>query len=464
MWSILSALDSAGRSRLRIALACCLALLLPRGASSAVFPRIVNGATSFAYPAVGLLLLYDDRSLTDPNGFCSGTLIGCSTFVTAAHCVCSELAENYDDCLRRGVTDPATMRVMLQHGGYFPVVRVAVHPQYRFASGGDIAVVHLGEPVTAIPPAVINDVQRLPLATRGSIVGFGTTGGVRRPDDAGIKRQGTMTVGTCMDDVPEETHICWSFQGADASTCEGDSGGALFADLGNGPVLAGVISGGSAFACTAPDLPFNTDVFVHRDWIMAEAGDDRGSSACGDEIPIDTPPSQRIERSGSLSVSMPESALTVTVPPGIRTLRVTLNSQLTTGIGPSSTANDFDLFVAAGNSAGPQRFDCRDIDPSGFGACVVAAPAPGLWTILASRVEGEGAFQVTATLLANAAACLGDCDGNGEVTIDEIIEGVGIALGNDFPSVCPAFDVNGDGEVTVDELVEAVSRALNGCS
>jgi hypothetical protein len=28
---------------------------------------------------------------------------------------------------------------------------------------------------------------------------------------------------------------------------------------------------------------------------------------------------------------------------------------------------------------------------------------------------------------------------------------------------CPSFDTNGDGEVTVDELVRAVSFALDGC-
>jgi hypothetical protein len=439
-------------------------LLAGPATAGPLFPRIVNGSLSFAYPAVGLLLLYDDSRLVDPNGFCSGTLIGCRTFLTAAHCVCSELAEDYDSCLRQGIVDPSELQVMLQHGGYFPVERVAVHPQYRFASGGDVAIIHLAEPVTAIAPARINQIQRLPMGTRGTIVGFGTTGGVRRPDDAGIKRQGGMSVGSCMDDVPEENHICWSFQGADASTCEGDSGGALFADLGDGPLLAGVISGGSAFACTAPDLPFNTDVFVHRDWIMAEAGDDLGSRPCGNQAPIDVPPSQRFERSGSLSPSTPESALTITVPQRIGTLRATLNSQLTAGVGPSSTDNDFDLYVASGNSAGPQHFDCRDIDPSGFGACVIASPVPGPWTVVARRIQGEGTFQMTVTLLAGATVCPGDCNGDGEVTVDEIIEGVGIALGNIFPSICPALDLNGDGSVTVDELVEAVTRALNGCS
>lgn len=59
--------------------------------------------------------------------------------------------------------------------------------------------------------------------------------------------------------------------------------------------------------------------------------------------------------------------------------------------------------------------------------------------------------------------CPGDCNGSREVTVDEIIKGVNIALGNASVDVCPVFDVNGDGTVTVDEIIKAVNAALNGC-
>jgi hypothetical protein len=61
------------------------------------------------------------------------------------------------------------------------------------------------------------------------------------------------------------------------------------------------------------------------------------------------------------------------------------------------------------------------------------------------------------------AACLGDCNDDGEVTIDEIIRGVNIALGSIELSECPVFDGSGDGEVTVDELIGSVNNALTGC-
>lgn len=62
-----------------------------------------------------------------------------------------------------------------------------------------------------------------------------------------------------------------------------------------------------------------------------------------------------------------------------------------------------------------------------------------------------------------AAACPGDCDANGQVTVDELIVAVNIALGAAATDDCFAADFNGDGEATVDEIVAAVDAALNGC-
>lgn len=61
------------------------------------------------------------------------------------------------------------------------------------------------------------------------------------------------------------------------------------------------------------------------------------------------------------------------------------------------------------------------------------------------------------------AVCVGDCGGNGTVTVDEVLLGVNIALGNAIPSECMPFDNNNDGQVTIDEILAAVHNALNGC-
>jgi len=60
--------------------------------------------------------------------------------------------------------------------------------------------------------------------------------------------------------------------------------------------------------------------------------------------------------------------------------------------------------------------------------------------------------------------CVGDCDGDGAISIDELITGVNIALGRDGLSSCPDFDVDHDGSVQISELLGAVRGSVEGCS
>jgi hypothetical protein len=60
--------------------------------------------------------------------------------------------------------------------------------------------------------------------------------------------------------------------------------------------------------------------------------------------------------------------------------------------------------------------------------------------------------------------CVGDCNDNGEVVINELITGVNIALGTAQLPQCPSFDRNGSGEVEINELIQGVNAALNGCA
>jgi hypothetical protein len=60
--------------------------------------------------------------------------------------------------------------------------------------------------------------------------------------------------------------------------------------------------------------------------------------------------------------------------------------------------------------------------------------------------------------------CVGDCDGSGDVTINEIITMVNIALGDAPTTSCNPGDMDRDGQITVDEILTAVNNALTGCS
>lgn len=62
-----------------------------------------------------------------------------------------------------------------------------------------------------------------------------------------------------------------------------------------------------------------------------------------------------------------------------------------------------------------------------------------------------------------SAQCVGDCDGNDMVAINELVLGVNISLGILQVGACPAFDCQNDGTVPVNCLVQGVNNSLNGC-
>lgn len=90
--------------------------------------------------------------------------------------------------------------------------------------------------------------------------------------------------------------------------------------------------------------------------------------------------------------------------------------------------------------------DARGVRQRGVRLAAVAAVAAGL-------VFGA----------APARACTGDCDGDGQVTIDDLMRGVNIALNEAAMSECPVWDASDDREVTVDELLVGVKAAIDGC-
>jgi hypothetical protein len=66
-------------------------------------------------------------------------------------------------------------------------------------------------------------------------------------------------------------------------------------------------------------------------------------------------------------------------------------------------------------------------------------------------------------------ACNGDCNGDGRVTVDEVVRAVNLYLGKPFCNAsqpllsCPVADTNLDGRVSIGEVMQAVNRFLSGC-
>lgn len=437
-----------------------------RAAAPARFtPRIVNGRNTSDYPSVGALVFFTDPEHSEFDGLCSGTLIGCRTFLTAAHCVCN--GEDAASCEQEGTVDASLLSVYLPSGGMFAVDRVSFHPEFFFAERGDVALVRLAAPATGIRPSPINTLQRAAHGTPGTIVGFGLSiRGREIPRDAGIKRAGKVTTAACETDIPEDTHVCWTFTGSESNSCEGDSGGPLFVDFGSGPVVAGVVSGGESFDCGAPDAAFDSDVYVNRDWITATAGDDLGTESCGGLVPVGDTGTLQSDFGGTLSRAGASLPFSFQVPDGTAELRVSLNGQEGSGTGGGRVDNDFDLYLKAGSEPTMTTYDCHDSNVTPFGSCRIDVPSPGAWHAMVVAHSGSGTVQLTATSFASLSgnACVGDCKGDGMVTVDEILAGVNIALGTASIESCPMFDRNTDGIISIDELVSAISAAILGCA
>jgi hypothetical protein len=65
--------------------------------------------------------------------------------------------------------------------------------------------------------------------------------------------------------------------------------------------------------------------------------------------------------------------------------------------------------------------------------------------------------------------CTGDCDGDGRVSIEELVGAVQLALqgptdSGTNPTICPALETTADCKITVAELVRGVRNGLEGCA
>jgi putative iron-regulated protein len=81
------------------------------------------------------------------------------------------------------------------------------------------------------------------------------------------------------------------------------------------------------------------------------------------------------------------------------------------------------------------------------------------WSL--SVVVAALAYQLAAAMPA-AAQCTGDCNGDGDVGINELVTGVSMALG--VAGRCDGLDLDADGDIEINELIAAVNSALLGCS
>ncbi len=392
-----------------------------------VHPRIVNGVLTENYPTVGALLRGpDDDTATT---WCSGTLIGCSTFLTAGHCVEGK--------------SPGDFRVFVPNAGIFAVASIAQHPSYDFPAA-DVAVLKLVGAVTGVAPTALQTAA-VPFGTPGVIAGFGRSGDPSF--DYGLKRAGAVATASCTS-IPapgsNTTSICWDFlapqgpPGSNSNTCNADSGGPLFVDLGSGLRVAGITSGGSSASCNPTDHSYDANVATYHAYIESEGGADVANATCGSGPQVGEPGASVEALDGTLSSGSPQATHAITVPNGTTLLRIAMNA-VDDGVA------DFDLYVRAGAPATVDAYDCRRFGPNQVGFCEFAAPAAGTWYVLVNRYAGAGTYQLTVTTLGTTCALPGSdgnaCDDGNACTVSDECQ-AGSCVGTTAADGAPCSDGN----------------------
>lgn len=345
--------------------------------------RIVNGIPALAHPAVGALLYGADRRTAKVH--CTGTLVGCDKFLTAAHCIAKDPREEI-------------YHVYLQEAGIIEVARIDWPKQEYSFPYFDLAMLTLKRPVSGVAPIAINTSTTPVIKSVAAIVGFGRTGGSRY--DYGIKREGSALTEACTPQDKGMGLICWRFDAdvksrpSQSNTCNGDSGGGVFmTDVEQGRTVQkvfGVVSGGSDENCVKDDLSYNVDVFQFRSWIT-KVGEGRLSSRlCGRE------PVRRVGGASQkyifdLDAQSSEHTVGIDVPSETGTLRISMN-------GEQKGNNDFDLYVYSGNSvSGPAA--CEESATGQIAFCEFDRPTVGSWRAVVKRKHGEGKVQLTVGVL-----------------------------------------------------------------
>ncbi len=378
---------------------------------------IVNGLATGGYPTVGALLFSPTASTQNAIGKCSGTLIGCKSFLTAAHCVCDTVGTNCQPG-QGGAPNPSRYFVFLPHVGMLGVQSIAIRTDFDFPTG-DVALLQLASPAENVRPSRINDAINPPVGTSGIIVGYGLTGGGK--NDYGLKRYGSVVTANCTNGISSDTSVCWAFRTplgpppTNSNTCNGDSGGPLFIDFGTGPLLAGVTSGGSSNTCAPPDDSYDANVYTYRSWIGTHGGADLNATTCGTGPQIGDPEVTVLEYTGTLSGG--DAVLyDFQVPPRTTELRVTSNA-----------TRDFDLYVLGSAGVSRSSYDCKDEGSSPMAVCRFTAPHSGPWSALVYAFGGAGAYQVTITLIGTSCDGVADgtpCDdGNDCTEADQCLSG-----------------------------------------
>ena len=365
---------------------------------SAGSAAIVNGVVTAGEASTGALL-FVGPDIKNQFLDCSGVLLGCRTFLTAAQCLCDD-ARNASACKDGplGDIDVADLRVYMQHAGIYHVREVQISPNYIKGIRGDLALLRLSQRVDGIEPARINTKHRPEVGSAAVIAGFGDESDQGKGE--AIKRSGDVKVTNCVQSVFHPANACWKFldpigrPGESSNICAGDAGGPMFAQF-NKKRLVTAIHSGSGSHCEANSFGFGTDVYRNRNWIIDAAGSDIERTQCGTLPQVGSSRVAVETVEGNLPKAEDSDYWVFNVPDRGTRLVFTVN-------GDTQQGADYDIFIKYNGYPTPRDYDCAVRGVGQFGVCTIEEPEPGIWQVLVKHVlqnqaRGRSRYQVTAT-------------------------------------------------------------------